>query len=762
MPFRDCSVNRAEAETPGNPEASTTPAATNKVDASIYDVPITMSEDLATAVKETGQSSKKVSRTTRASRAAKRSATRAASSASCTPKQPDTAVARSLDDDISLVDMSCSPADTVKKRRRTASWKVGANGPTIAINDRDAENLGIIPRKKTAENCNAGVDIEVQQMDSFTGSDSSNLWLTCTNLSQDVASWKDLITGIGQDFESAKDFRDVLQKYAIAHRFMYKWKKNDSNRASAVCVADGCSWRIHASWVPSEEAFRIKKLNNTHTCGGESWKSAHPSKNWLVSVIKDKLRDSPICKPREIAKSLSEDFGLELNYSQIRRGIEDAKAQIQGSYKDAYSQLPIFCETLVEANPLSHAKILTNEDHRFQRLFVAFHASIQGFEDGCRPLLYLCAIPLRSRYHEILVTASGLDGNDAIFPVAMAIVDVENDDNWRWFLEQLKAALISSRRLTFIFDREKGLKKPVLEVFENAYIGYSTYQLLRSFKENLKGPFHGDGKVALPGNFLAAAFAVRLDSFQMYLEQIKQVSSKAYDWIMQVEPEHWTNAAFEGEYYNHINLNVSQFYDDWLEEARDLPIIRKVDILVSRIMELMNNRQADSTNWTTKLTPSKEAKLLEEALIAERLKALFSTDTLFEVHDGNNHIVDMSKCECSCVAWKIDGLPCRHAIAVFNRTGRNAYDYCSKYFTADSYRQAYSGSINLVFGLSKPSNDEGSESPETAAVLPPMTSRPPGEQVKMKTKVEKELKREMSCSRCKGFGHNKATCKEVV
>lgn len=31
----------------------------------------------------------------------------------------------------------------------------------------------------------------------------------------------------------------------------------------------------------------LKKMNKLHSCGGESWKSAHPSKNWLVSIIKE-------------------------------------------------------------------------------------------------------------------------------------------------------------------------------------------------------------------------------------------------------------------------------------------------------------------------------------------------------------------------------------------------------------------------------------------------------------------------------------------
>ena len=51
-----------------------------------------------------------------------------------------------------------------------------------------------------------------------------------------IASWKDGIVGVGQEFESVTEFRDVLQKYVVANHFMYKLKKNDTSHASGICV----------------------------------------------------------------------------------------------------------------------------------------------------------------------------------------------------------------------------------------------------------------------------------------------------------------------------------------------------------------------------------------------------------------------------------------------------------------------------------------------------------------------------------------------
>ncbi|XP_059637869.1 uncharacterized protein LOC132279839 [Cornus florida] len=669
------------------------------------------------------------------------------------------------------IDISGTPADTVKKRRRTASWKIGANGPTIvAIADDGGEKRS---RKNSRSHSTVALADEMEQKwDVVTSREDFDTPSTVTisddvSLEKLVASWKDGITGIGQDFKSVYEFRDALQKYAIAHRFVYRLKKNDTNRASGRCVTEGCSWRIHASWVPAAKSFRIKKLNTSHTCGGESWKSVHPTKNWLVSIIKDRLRDSPRHKPKDIANGIFKDFGIELNYTQVWRGIEDAREQLQGSYKDAYDQLPGFCEKMVETNPGSFAKLIVNDEKKFQRLFVSFHASIHGFQNGCRPLVFLEATSLKSKFQEILLTATTLDGDDGFFPVAFAVVDVENNDNWHWFLEQLKSAVSTSISITFVSDREKGLKESVLEVFGNAYHGYSMYHLLDSFKKNLKGPFHGDGKASLPGFFVAAAHAVRLDRFKHYTEQIKRVSSQAHDWVLQIEREYWTKSSFKGESFNHITQNVGESYTKLMDEMRELPIIQKIEALIGMMVKLINTRRMDSSKWSSTLAPSKEEKLQEQISKACELKVLISSDTLFEVRDGSTNVVNLDKWDCSCLGWTA-GLPCHHAIGVFKYTGKNVYDYCSRYFTADSFRSTYSKSINPVPGISKPAEkevekeaDKEGSSSDTVHVLPPCPSRPPSGQLVVKKRATSPgaSKKVVSCSRCKETGHNKATCK---
>ncbi|CAN0877747.1 Protein FAR1-RELATED SEQUENCE 3 [Linum grandiflorum] len=698
---------------------------------------------------------------------------------------PQTPTGGGVIDSPLVYDLTSTPADTVKKRRRTASWKIGANGQMMIVsgNDNAEESIKSALRSKSSTNGDKGgasYDVSMRErcVDMISVDDRPRN-ATVDSL---VASWRDGITGVGQEFESVVQFRDVLQKYSVAYRFGYKLKKNDANRVSAYCASRGCSWKILLTKLPNDESLRIRKMEDPHTCGEDSWRSVHPKKNWLVNTVKERLKDSPHHKPKQLAQVISEDFGIEVNYAQVRRAIQHARMEMLGSDADAYRQLPWFCDKLQEANPGSCIKLIVDDENKFQRLFVSYRAQVEGFENGCRPILYLDSTPLKSKHHEILLTASALDGDDDIFPVSCAIVDVENKDSWRWFLEQLRSAISSSEPITLVSEREKELRESALEVFENGYHRCSLYHLLEEFKRNLKGPFLGDGRPSLPVYMLGAACTPRVETFNMLMERIKAVSTKAYEWLVNIEAEHWANAYFKGEQYipeKPDTFNTGEFYSKWIEEVWEMPITMKLEALRGKTMELIETRKTESDGWAAnslqRMTPSKEKKLQEEGMKARSYKVLFSNGIVFEVHDGVINVVDVESRRCTCTEWIPNEFPCRHAIAVCSRTGNQAYDYCSKYYSVENYRATYSGSINPVTDTYIPpvgeeekeeseinNEEEAAAATETVTVivLPPTTPKPPALPKESYYKRRGDLKRIILCTRCKGEGHNKATCKE--
>ncbi|KAI3714884.1 hypothetical protein L6452_21845 [Arctium lappa] len=617
--------------------------------------------------------------------------------------------------------------DSVKKRRRTPSWKFGANGRPTIVSDDFVGSKSRGKRRKTIDGSSGGrksrrksgrlaakgdgsretksgrkkrgnqaiMPVGDSSDEEFEDLMEPNALAMCDDdVTPEtlVAVWKSAITGVGQEFTSFYAFQEALQKYAMANAFAYKFTKNDASRAIGECATEGCSWKFSSVWVPTTRSFKIKALNDVHTCDEESRKSAYPTKNWLIDTIKERLQKSPHLKPKAIANRILRESGFDLNPTPVRRGTGIRRKQLHGSDKDAYNKLPWFCEKIIETNPGSISKLVVGENKRFKALFVSFYASLCGFQNSCRPLLFLEATSLRSKYGEVLLTANAIDGNDGFFPVTFAIVDVEDDNNWRWFLEQLKSAILYSQPITFVFDREKNLKMSVLEVFGDAHVGYSIYHLLQSFKRNVRGPFNGD----LPVHFLAAAHAVRLVGFKKATEQIKQISSQAYDWVMQIEAQHWTTSSFKGERYNHITENIGRSLAKLLDDHRELPILHKIDALICTMIDAIDDAKLDASMWSTHLTPSKEKQLQDETIRSCGLKVLISSDILFEVREESTHVVNLGNWSCTCLGWKETGLPCRHALAVFTLTGKSPYDFCSGYFTVAAYGLTYTESITPV------------------------------------------------------------------
>ncbi|KAG7537163.1 Transposase MuDR plant [Arabidopsis suecica] len=583
--------------------------------------------------------------------------------------------------------------------------------------------------------------------------------------------WENAITGVDQRFNSFTEFRDALHKYSIAHGFTYKYKKNDSHRVSVKCKAQGCPWRITASRLSTTQLICIKKMNPRHTCERAVVKAGYrASRGWVGSIIKEKLKAFPDYKPKDIAEDIKREYGIQLNYSQAWRAKEIAREQLQGSYKKAYSQLPSFCEKIRETNPGSIAIFMTKEDSSFHRLFISFYASISGFRQGCRPLLFLDSADLNSKYQGVMLVATAPDAEDGIYPVAFAVVDSETEDNWVWFLENLKLALADSRTITFVADFQNGLKTALPLVFEKQHHhAYCLRHLAEKLNMDLKAQFSHEAIRFILNDFYAAAYATQPEAYYRSLENIKSISPDAYAWVIESEPLHWANALFEGERYNHMNSTFGVDFYSWVSEAHELPITQMIDELRAKLMQSIYTRQVQSREWVvTTLTPTNEVKLHKEIELARSLQVSAphvsaTHNSLFEVHGESINIVDISQCDCDCKLWRLTGLPCSHAIAVIECIQKSPYEYCSSYFTVESYRLMYAESINPVPNTTTMMMSEEPPSDGVVSVTPPPTRlTPPGRPKSKQVEPLDMVKRQLQCSNCKGLGHNKKTCKALA
>lgn len=565
---------------------------------------------------------------------------------------------------------------------------------------------------------------------------------------------------VGQQFSDVKTFRKAIKEAAIAQHFELRTIKSDLIRYFARCAADGCPWRIRAVKLPNVPTFVIRSIEGTHTCGKSAQNGHHQaSVDWVVDFIEERLRDNVNYKPKDILEDVEKKYGITIPYKQAWRAKERGLATIYGSSEEGYCLLPAYCEQIKKTNPGSIAQVFTSgSDNRFQRLFVSFYASIYGFLNGCLPLIGLGAIQLKSKYLGTLLSAISFDGDGGLFPLAFGIVDVENDENWMWFLSELHKLIETNTesipQLTFLSGEQKSILDAVKRKFSSACHGICIRQLTGSISKEFK---HS----GLAHLIWKAAYAITTNGYKERMAEIEDVSAEVAKWIQQFPPSRWAVAYFEGARFGHLSSDIEEF-SKWILEARELPVIQVIERIHSRLMAEFDIRQKKALDWTSKLVPSAEIRMLDAISRSSSFQVLKSDEVEFEVFSADRtDIVNIGTRYCSCRDWQLYGLPCSHAVAAILSSRKDVYAFAEMGFTVASYHEAYSQAIHPIPDRSEWSEDNEGDADDKRLVWPPKFRRPPGRPEKKRPCVEdlNKEKHTVHCSRCSQTGHYKRTCK---
>ncbi|KAL9415409.1 hypothetical protein AB3S75_043657 [Citrus x aurantiifolia] len=568
---------------------------------------------------------------------------------------------------------------------------------------------------------------------------------------------------VGQEFPDVKAFRNAIKEAAIAQHFELRIIKSDLIRYFAKCATEGCPWRIRAVKLPNAPTFTIRSLEGTHTCGKNAQIGHHQaSVDWIVSFIEERLRDNINYKPKDILQDIHKHYGIIIPYKQAWRAKERGLAAIYGSSEEGYCLLPSYCEQIKRTNPGSIAEVFTTgADNRFQRLFVSFNASINGFLNGCLPIVSIGGIQLKSKYLGTLLSATSFDADGGLFPIAFGVIDVENDESWMWFLSEFHKALEihaeSMPQLTFISDGQKGIVDAVRRKFPNSSQAFCMRHLSESIGKEFKNS-------RLAHLLWKVAFATTTMAFKERMGEIEDVSSEAAKWIQQYPPSHWALVHFEGTQYGHLSSNIEEF-NRWILEARELPIIQVIEQIHCKLMAEFEARRLKSSSWFSVLAPSAEKRMIEAINHASMYQVLRSDEVEFEVLSAErSDIVNIGTHCCSCRDWQLYGIPCSHAVAALISCRKDVYAFAEKCFTVASYRQTYAEEMHPIPGrIEWRKTGEGIDD-EIQVVRPPKFRRPPGRPEKKRICLE-DLNREkhtVHCSRCNQTGHYKTTCKAEI
>ncbi|KAK9026058.1 hypothetical protein V6N11_038906 [Hibiscus sabdariffa] len=157
-----------------------------------------------------------------------------------------------------------------------------------------------------------------------------------------------------------------------------------------------------------------------------------------------------------------DELKVKLNKNLCQRARVWANKKIRGRLEDEFNKLFDSVYTLKEADPngtfdLFVQRPTPSANPIFKRLYVCFGGLKEGFKKHCRPVLSLDGCYLKGDFKGEILASVGRDGNNQIFPVAWAVVEVENRETWAWFLEhiQIDLEIGDGDRFTILSDMQK-------------------------------------------------------------------------------------------------------------------------------------------------------------------------------------------------------------------------------------------------------------------------------------------------------------------
>ncbi|XP_028076401.1 uncharacterized protein LOC114278529 [Camellia sinensis] len=343
--------------------------------------------------------------------------------------------------------------------------------------------------------------------------------------------------------------------------------------------------------LPSTGVLCIKRFNSVHTCGATVRTCRNPrmGSDLVSAVVADRVRDQPLTRLTDVVFDLKNEYGLDISYQVTWLGVEKVRGEVYRDHATSFDQLRWYSDAVMQKNPNSYVNL-------------EFDQKIGRFP----------------RFKGNLLAAIAKGVNQGLFPVAFAIVDSENSSNWEWFLRNLKEVVGGKRTLTF--DRIK-------------YVNVSQ-------------------KIGLMRKLWECAHAPTVTCFNEKFELLKKCNPAVIeDFLKDLHPKHWSNAYFSGRRYGEMCSNTTESFNNWVGQARHLPIARWVDMVRGQIMEQMSERRVKCTKWAGVICPKMEKKLVSAYNDSRAWCVSQANDDVYEVHSHPSVLVDVVKQTCSCFQW---------------------------------------------------------------------------------------------------------------
>ncbi|XP_009110756.1 uncharacterized protein LOC103836262 isoform X2 [Brassica rapa] len=588
-----------------------------------------------------------------------------------------------------------------------------------------------------------------------------------------------------QAFDSLEAFKKAMVDYVLKHRWDIKYVRWEKDKSELKCASEAeegeeqCMWKIYCSYEEPLQKWLVKVLMKEHTCMRSGWSSLL-TQEVIAGLFVDDIRENPKLKPKQILEEIQKRWELTATIDQCRNARKRALEIIKEEQDLQFSRLRDYRVELLESNRGSsvHLETVQGDDGSdvFYRFYVCFAALKNTWTSHCRPIFGLDGCFLKCTTKGQLLAAVGRDANNQMFPIAWAVVDVENEPNWRWFIEKLQTDLHlqDGNGFTVISDRQKGLLNAVEDLLprvEHRMCARHIYGNLKKVHPN---------RADMKGLFWKVAKSYNTAQYNKRVDHVKAYDMDVYNSMMMKNPKNCSLAYFSStSSCDDVSNNISESFNHAIDPARYMPFVEMLETIRRKAMLRIEARKLISMKHKGKFSiKAVERVELEQTKI--RLCNIYPCGhEIFEVKEKNfSYKVKMLEHSCTCRKWDMSGLPCRHALKVIVEKKRKKEDYIGDCYLTSKWRMQYQTPIEAVHGVNfwkktdesviVPPATEDTDSALGRKKIPKRIKGKNESPSKKKTKVRQESptkvsreKRIIHCGRCGAVGHNSRKCSSI-
>ncbi|XP_014496741.1 uncharacterized protein LOC106758320 [Vigna radiata var. radiata] len=534
---------------------------------------------------------------------------------------------------------------------------------------------------------------------------------------------------VGTYFAEKQDILEAIKSYALDNGRNIHFVKNDKQRMRVKCVV---------------KTWQLRTILDSHTCSREFNLKLIDSK-WLSKKIEKSIRDNPTMKGVDIREKVQRKYNVGISRCMAYRAKNLAREQIDGSFKEQYKRLYDYAHELLAKNPGSTVKLKVEDvggEVVFKRFYVCLKACKDSFK-SCRPIIGLDGAFLKGKYGGELLTAVGRDGNDQMLPIAYCVVEVENKESWRWFLELLIDDLGGPEicaSFTFMSDQQKGLLQALDDLLPRVDQRFCVRHIYSHTSTNL-----GDGNE----------------------KNIRALNEDAYKHLIVIPPRHWSRSRFiEIPKCDTLVNNMTEGFNSVLLSTRSKPIITLLEEIRLYLMQRWAKNRSSIASFTGSICPKILSRFRKESQLTKNWIPSWSGNKLFEVrhmyNNGDKYVVNIDDSSCTCRTWQLTGIPCSHSLAVMKFLNIDGETFIDSYYFKSKYEETYS---TIIYPINGAKMWNITPYPD---VYPPHKRVLPGRPKRKRRLEQWEMRKDESrmtksglrkrCRICRQHGHNRTHC----